>query len=59
MILDVTPMRRPSHTSAPAARRSRLTGDGRQAAVAARAAGRVTDVPDRRSGLPITFNSAS
>ncbi|MEV0481533.1 hypothetical protein AB0I69_13110 [Streptomyces sp. NPDC050508] len=55
----MTPMRRPSHTSAPAARRTRLTGDGRQAAVAARAAGRVTDVPDRRSGLPITFNSAS
>ncbi|KUN76037.1 hypothetical protein AQJ64_39765 [Streptomyces griseoruber] len=59
MILDVTPMRRPSQTPVSADRRTRLTDIDPYAAAAARTAGRVTDVPDRRSGRPITFNSAS
>ncbi|WP_460072601.1 hypothetical protein [Streptomyces sp. YKOK-I1] len=55
----MTPMRRPSQTPVSAARRTRLTDIDPFAAAAARTAGRVTDVPDRRSGRPITFNSAS
>ncbi|MEU2621029.1 hypothetical protein ABZ642_23305 [Streptomyces sp. NPDC007157] len=52
-------MRHPSRTTAPADRRTRLADIDPHAAATARTAGRVTDVPDRRSGRPITFNSAS
>jgi hypothetical protein len=59
MTLSVTLVRRPSTTSMPVSRHTRLSDIDPNAATVVRAAGRVTDVPDRRSERPITFNSAA
>lgn len=53
------PVRRPSRPAASATRRTRMTDIAAHATTATHTAARVTDVPDRRSGRPITFNSAS
>lgn len=59
MNLSVTPVKRPSATPTPAFRHTLLTDIDPHAATVVRTARRVTDVPDRRSSRPITFNSAS
>jgi len=54
-ITDYTP---PTPTPLPA--RTRLADIDPRTPAAARAAGRVTDVPDHRAGqAPVTFNSAA
>ncbi|MEV5846737.1 hypothetical protein AB0M32_32695 [Streptomyces sp. NPDC051985] len=55
----MTPTATHPHTSAPAARHTRLEDINPNAASAARDAGRVTDVPEHRSSRPVTFNSAA
>ncbi|MEV7322613.1 hypothetical protein [Streptomyces sp. NPDC093970] len=48
-----------SPIASPAPRRTRLEDIDPYSAAAARHAGRVTDVPDRRSDRRVTFNSAA
>lgn len=59
MTLSVTLVRRPSTTPMPASRHTLLSDIDPHASTVVRAAGRVTDVPDRRADRPITFNSAA
>ncbi|MEU1161781.1 hypothetical protein ABZ372_13930 [Streptomyces sp. NPDC005921] len=58
MNIPVTPVRRTYPTITPALRHTRLADMDPSTAVAARDAGRVTDLPDRRSDQQVRFNSA-